>query len=145
MQAVACLPELTELDVLSWSSHGARILFGLFVNLSKLSVAWFPHKDALFFISQMATAIANSPHLRSLSVTCYGLSNGVHLPTLGELFAKLSSENPLPLEHLHVGYMDATVDQVTLPHLMRLDSFRVSGLVFSLTTSNCLMWNSMAP
>jgi hypothetical protein len=123
MQAVACLPKLTELDVQSWSSHKPHIPFGPFANLSKISVMFDSHEDA-FFISQMATVIANSPQLRSLSVNCLSVTDGVHLPTLGELFANLSSENPLPLEHLRISYMDATVDEVTLPHLTQLDSFR---------------------
>jgi hypothetical protein len=119
MQAVACLPKLTELDIQA-RAYKSHILFGLFANLSKLSVTCEAHADVPFLISQMATAIANSPHLRSLRVIC---PNGFPLPTLDGLFAKLSSENPLPLEHLHIGYMDATVDPETLPHLTRLDSF----------------------
>jgi hypothetical protein len=123
MQAVARLPKLNELDVQILYAYKYHMPFGLFANLSKLSVTCHPRKDVPFFISQMATVIANSPQLRSLSVACRGLTGSVRLPTLGELFAKLSSENPLPLEHLHIDHMDATVDQVTLRHLTRLDSF----------------------
>jgi hypothetical protein len=48
----------------------------------------------------------------------------IPLPTLKGLFAKLSTTNPLRLEQLCLRFIDATVDQVTLPHLTNLTSFR---------------------
>jgi hypothetical protein len=122
MQAVACLPNLTELDV--WASYTCRappIPLGVFGNLSKLSVKWDSYDDVL--ISQIATVIANSPHLKSLSV-----DNQVYQSddafALCKLFEKLSVKNPLRLEHLDIRHIDATVDQIVLPHLTHLTSFR---------------------
>jgi hypothetical protein len=125
MQTVACLPHLTELDVDTWEdAHQSRIPLGLFSNLSKLWVECGPY-DVSFFISQMSNVIANSPQLQSLIVSYVGLS--YTRPTLSELLAKISAKNPLYLEHLSIGYMDATVDQVVLPHLTHLTSFQFRG------------------
>jgi hypothetical protein len=115
---------LTELDVKTTeflNASAARIPLSLFSNLSKLSVGWDP-EDASFFISETATVIANSPHLKSLEVSYYG--DGVPRPTLSDIFAKTPTENPLRLEHLSIFNMDATVNQATAPNLMRLTSFR---------------------
>jgi hypothetical protein len=122
-QTVARLPHLTELDVQSseiFNASEARIPLGLFSNLSKLSVGWDP-EDASIFISEMSTVIANSPNLKRLEVSYYG--GGVPPPTLSDLFAKTPTENPLCLGHLSLTYIDATVNQETVLHLMQLTSF----------------------
>jgi hypothetical protein len=120
MQTVAHLPRLIELDVqTSRYIPEVRIPLGLFSNLSKLSAGYY---HASFFISEMSTVIANSSQLKSLEVACYG--HDVPLLTLSDLFAKLSTKNPLCLEHLSIVYMDATVNQSILPHLMQLASFQ---------------------
>jgi hypothetical protein len=122
MQTVARLPHLTEFNVETWGdAHQHYIPVGLFSNLSKLSVACGPD-DVSYFISQMSTVISNSPQLRSLAVSYIGLLYTRR--TLSELFAKISTQNPLNLEHLSISYMDATVDEVVLPHLMHLASFQ---------------------
>jgi hypothetical protein len=73
----------------------------------------------------MSTVIANSPQLRDLDITYWGRSSsGVPLPTLRELFSKLSTKNPLRLERLHTHFVNTSVDQVTLPHLTHLTSFQ---------------------
>jgi hypothetical protein len=139
MHAVAGLPQLTDLDILV---NKARIPLDIFANLSKLSIGRRCNEHLPSFISQMATVISNSPHLRSLEVTFLGLSSyGGPVPTLSSLFAKLSPENSLCLEHLRIWYMDATVDQVTLPHLKHLTSFhfRVRDEDISIARS---VWNS---
>jgi hypothetical protein len=114
---------LTELDVQTWEGIlQARIPLSLFSNLSKLKVDCSPD-DVPFFISEMATVIANSPQLKSLDVSY--LRNSSNLPTLSELFMETSTDDPLYLDHLSISYMDATVDQIVLPHLTRLTSFRL--------------------
>jgi hypothetical protein len=124
LQAVARLPQLGELDIDTVGASEARIPFGLFAHLSTLSSrsSLRTDTDISFFSSQMAIAIANSPHLRSLSIS-YS-SHHDHRPVLSELFAGLSSNNPLSLEHLYIKHMDATVDQVVLPHLKHLSLFQ---------------------
>jgi hypothetical protein len=123
MQAVARLPRLTELQVETDGDYHPRIPFGLFANLSKLTVEC-DDTDVPFFTSQVATAIANSPQLRSLRVSyLYSPSNDGPPPALSGLFAKLSTQNPLCIEHLYINDINATMDQVTLPHLMHLTSF----------------------
>jgi hypothetical protein len=77
-----------------------------------------------FFISEMATIIANNPQLRYLDVTYLGSSRYGITVTLRDLFSKLSAKNPLRLEQLYTSNIDAAVDQVTLPHLTQLTSFR---------------------
>jgi hypothetical protein len=65
-----------------------HVPYGLFANLSILIVQCGQNEDISFFVSQLATAIANSPQLICLNVSCeshYGT-----LPTLSDLFAKLS-------------------------------------------------------
>jgi hypothetical protein len=122
MEAAARLPELTELEV-SWYERNDLIPVGLFSNLSKLSITC-PRNVHPSFISQMTTVIANSPHLRSLHVYYpHPPPNGAPRPTLSDLFAKVSTENPLRLEHLSILFMDTTVNQMTLPHLTHLTSF----------------------
>jgi hypothetical protein len=69
----------------------------------------------------MATAIGNCPQLRSLEVFYVGSGP---LPTLSNLFAKIPTNNPLRLEHLSMTFIDATIDQITLPHLTNLTSFK---------------------
>jgi hypothetical protein len=122
MQTVACLPHLTELGVDTWYGCNARIPFSFFSNLSKLSVSCSQGEQTSSFISQVSTVIANSPRLKSLTYGVYS-PNGVPLPTLSNLFAKIPTENPLHLEHLSIDFMDVTVNQTTLPHLMHLTSF----------------------
>jgi hypothetical protein len=118
MPAVASLPKLAELDI-RWNGCGAFLPVGLFSNLSKLSVSYGEYRLSSF-ISQMATVIGNSPRLRFLHVSHY--SHEVP-PTLGDLFAKVSTKNPLCLEHLSTVKIDVTVNQLTLPHLTHLTSF----------------------
>jgi hypothetical protein len=126
MQTVACLPRLTKLEVRDYICE-VRIPLGHFANLSKLSVSSIPFNHVAFFISQMSTVIANSPQLKSLDVMTKGSSfNNAPLEpllTLNDLFAKTSTKTPLCLEHLSLNFMDATVNQETLPHLMHLSSF----------------------
>jgi hypothetical protein len=121
-QAVARLPKLTELTVRTSVRFKPRVPLGLFSNLSKLTIRTF---EGVSFISRMATVIANSSQLRCLDVIYGNLFHRTPLPTLSELFENLSSENPLRLEKLYISGIDATVDQVTLPHLTRLTSFRL--------------------
>jgi hypothetical protein len=126
MLAVSRLPQLTELDISSgwgWDACKSRLPLGVFSNLSKLVVqgGW----DVSFFISGMATVISNSPRLKSLAVF-FIESRDI---TLGSLFAKVPTNNPpMCLTHLSIGFMDATVDQVTLPHLKKLTSFQFEVL-----------------
>jgi hypothetical protein len=125
MRAVAELPQLAELAVETSNAFKAPLPLGYFSRLSKLTVACGRDEHVSYFVSQLATAIANSPQLTRLDVTYWGWSSsGVPLPTLSDLFAKLSAENPLFLEHLRIRFMDATVDQVVLPHLTKLTSFQ---------------------
>jgi hypothetical protein len=119
VETVARLPQLTALDI-SWDECETPIPMGLFSNLSKLTVSC-GQVEGFSFISQMATVISNSPHLRSLDV-CYTGSGGSR-PTLSDIFANVSTKNRLCLEHLGIRSMDATVDQVTFPHLTHLTSF----------------------
>jgi hypothetical protein len=123
MHAVARLPQLTELDV-SWGQCYVCIPVSLFLNLSKLSVScgWGAN---ISFIPQMATAIANSPHLRSLHARYFDY---MARATLSDLFAEVSTKNPLCLEHLSIEVIDATVTQVTLPHLRHLTSFEFDSI-----------------
>jgi hypothetical protein len=99
----------------------ARIPLRHFVNLSDLTVSYGQNGNASSFISQISTVIARSPQLRNLRVDYEG--RGSSLPTLRGLFAKLTTNNLLPLEHLGIDFMDAIVDQITLPHLRHLTSF----------------------
>jgi hypothetical protein len=120
MQAVARLPQLTELDI-TLHECNVRIPLGLFSNLSKLSVSYNEFDLLLpFFISQMATVIMNSPQLRFLHVS---QTSNEELPTLSDLFANVSMGNPLFLEHLSIIGIDATVTRTMLPHLTHLASF----------------------
>jgi hypothetical protein len=124
LQAVARLPQLTELNVTALGVGYAHFPYGLFANLSILTVQCRSgrNESSSFFISQLATAIANSPQLKRLDVireSHYGI-----LPTLSHLFAKLSDKNPLRLERLYLMAIDATVDKVVLPHLTYLTSFQ---------------------
>jgi hypothetical protein len=99
----------------------ALIPLSLFTNLTKLSVQG---RYGPFVISEIATVIANSSQLRSLVVRYMDISYGdIPLPTLSTLFAKIPTNTTLCLEHLAVSSINATVDQVTLPHLMQLTSF----------------------
>jgi hypothetical protein len=124
-RAVADLPHLSEVTVETSNAFRTPIPLGLFSNLSKLTVAWGREEGLSYFVQQLATVIANSPCLKVLDVTYCGLSSsGVALPTLSELFMGLSPEDPLHLECLHIRFMDATIDQVTLPHLAKLTSFQ---------------------
>jgi hypothetical protein len=120
MQAIACLPRLTEVSI-DFFDYEGRIPVGVFSNLSKLSVSCSRNNHISFFVAQTATAIANSPHLRSLDVHCP--SHSGPRPTLSDLFANVSISNPLFLDHLSIVSMDVTMDQVTLPHLTHLTSF----------------------
>jgi hypothetical protein len=123
LQTVSRLPHLTELDIDTYGdSQQHYIPLGLFSNLTKLSVECGPDDNASYFISQMSTVIANSPQLQSLDVSY--IRSTYPQPTLSELFAKVSTNDPLYLEHLSVGYIDATVDEVALPHLTQLTSFQ---------------------
>jgi hypothetical protein len=122
MQTVSRLPQLTELSVRSSYPNKACIPYGIFRNLSILSAETSPFGDPTSFPSEMASVIANSPQLRSLSVAHYSPLI-FDLPILNEIFAKLSTENPLNLECLYICGMNATVDQLALPHLMHLTSF----------------------
>jgi hypothetical protein len=126
IQTVSRLPQLTELAVFSPYLSNIRIPLGVFSDLSKLCVELSETNEVgLFNIYQIAIAIANSPRLRTLDVThVTPLSdNVVTLPTLGDLFANLTAKNPLRLEQLHLSFVDATVDQRSLPHLKHLTSF----------------------
>jgi hypothetical protein len=116
LQTVSCLPQLTELDL--WVECNAPIPLSLFTNLSNFSVRG---EFAPLVISEIAAVVANSPQLRSLEV--HYLDNSSTLPTLSALFAKIPTTNALCLKHLAVCSIDATVDQVALPHLTRLTSF----------------------
>jgi hypothetical protein len=137
MPTVAHLPHLTELNVhiAEYLVSKASIPLGLFSGLSKLSVHC--RDDASFFISQMSTVIAKSPHLKSLNVSYYG--DDVPLPALSDLFAKVPTKNPLRLEHLSIKYLDATANQVTVQNLMRLNSFLFCNTNPSITRS---VWTS---
>jgi hypothetical protein len=143
-KSVASLPRLTDLSIhaSSVTMCNALIPLGLFSNLSKLSVQYGRYRIASFFISQMSTVIANSPRLTFLDVTYEGpSSHGVAIPKLSDLFSKLSANNPLYLEQLHLTSVDATLDQVTLPHLTMLTSFAFDVFdedVFIVQT----VWNS---
>jgi hypothetical protein len=119
-QAVAQLPQLTNLTFRA-SYHGALPPLELFFNLSKLSLEGGWKNNRSSFISQMATVISNNPRLRCLNITNLDYAQ---LPTLSELFAKLSEKNPLCIEQLHTSGIDATVYEVTLPHLAHLTTFR---------------------
>jgi hypothetical protein len=120
-QAAIRLPQLTEVVVEPRGLWQTRVPFGLFANLSNLSVTCHSYENVQFNISQTVTAITNSPQLRSLSVNISGL---FLVPISGSIFARLPADNPLRLEHLDIGNMDATVDRVMLPHLKHLTSFR---------------------
>jgi hypothetical protein len=91
MKAIASLPQLTNLNV---ETLTARIPLGLVANLSKLTIQYGDNENTPFFTSQVATVIANSPHLKKLDVTNWVLLPP--LPTLRELFAKLTPQNHLP-------------------------------------------------
>jgi hypothetical protein len=143
LRAVADLPKLTELAVETSNAFNVRLPLGYFSNLTKLTVACGRSEYVSYFISQLAAAIANSPKLIWLDVTYWGLSNyGVPLPTLSDLFAELSAEHPLFVEHLRIRFMDATVDQVTLPHLTKLISFRFEARKWDFSASQST-WSSL--
>jgi hypothetical protein len=139
MQDVARLPQLTELLLWISDAYETFVPLGLFSNLSKLSVEWDVNKDRSSFISEMATVIANSPRLRFLDVT-YG-RDAPNL-TLSDLFAELPSNSLLCLEQLHISDIDATVDQVTLPHLMHLTTFHFYVSTRNLSVAQSV-WNSL--
>jgi hypothetical protein len=137
MQSVSRLPRLTELRVAMYTPCKVRIPFGLFGNLSKLSFKCGSSRYITSILSEIATAIANSPQLRSLEMIYY-CSKDV-TPILNGLFAKLSTENPLRLERLCIRNMDTAVDQMTLPHLTQLTSFHFRHDDASIVRS---VWNS---
>jgi hypothetical protein len=142
MEEVARLPKMTEVDF-NWVICDGPIPIGLFSNLSKLPVLCCDNGYLSSFILQWATIISNSPHLRFLAM-CYPAD--LDPPTLSDLFAKVSTKNPLCLEHLSIGYMDATVNQVILPHLTHLASFDLElegeDLPIAQSTWNSLLVNN---
>jgi hypothetical protein len=145
VQTVSLLPHLTKLDFRTSDAidYEPRFPFGIFVNLSELSVECGHHQHVSFFVPEMATAIANSPQLKRLEVYYTGFPpEGDPLPTLCDLFAKISTKNPLRLEHLSIGFMDATVDQATLPHLTHLTSFGFQVLEGNLHIAQSV-WTSL--
>jgi hypothetical protein len=123
MHAVSRLPRLAELDVSTvWGGRGGCIPLGLFANLSTL--IFQIDENVPFFISEMSAVIANSPQLKILDIS-FMESDEI---TLGSLFAKIPTKNPpICLEHLSIRCMDATVDQVVLPHLRQLTSFEFTA------------------
>jgi Leucine-rich repeat (LRR) protein len=143
LQAVARLPKLTELAVQTTYRCNIRVPLGSFSNLSKLSVSYSRNDISLFNISQVAVAIANSPQLRCLDVHYWGWSSPTSPPpTLSDLFAKLSPENPLYLEQLHLLDIDATMNELTLPHLTHLTSFKFEVRELDFTTVQSV-WDSL--
>jgi hypothetical protein len=136
MQAVSRLPQLTELHIESRKVH---IPYGLFRNLSILSAESYSYEDPTSLLSEIATAVENSPELRSLGVV--HPSHTFDPLVLNEIFAKLSTENPLNLECLYICGMNATVDQVALPHLMHLTSFHFKHWEDSISTAKSV-WTS---
>jgi hypothetical protein len=126
IHGVARLPNLAKFEIQTLGrTRKAHIPYGLFANISKLSVLSGCNEHVSFFISEMATAIGNCPQLRSLDA-CYmpAYAASIPPPTLNALFAKIPTNNPLRLEHLSMRFIDATIDQATLPHLKNLISFQ---------------------
>jgi hypothetical protein len=123
MQAVSQLPQLTKLDVsTAWGRGDACFPLGLFANLTTILVHIV--RNIPSFVSEMSTVLANSPQLKSLTVSFME----THEFTLGCLFAKIPTKNPpICLEHLSICNMDVTLDEVVLPHLRQLTSFRFTG------------------
>jgi hypothetical protein len=151
------LPHLAEATVVASFASRISVPLGLFSNLSKLTVASGMDECSSNFIRELATAITNSPRLKTLDMTYWGSSSSrFSLPSLSDLFVGLSPENPLHLERLRIRFIDATVNQVTLPHLAKLTSFEFyarrriycsradSGLVYWSMVSNCLKCRSGA-
>jgi hypothetical protein len=136
MQLITSLPLLSEFCI-TRTIDANYIPFGYINNIKKLSV----HCLFQTSIPCMAKAIANSPGLEHLDISCGYWWAGAAIPYLNVLFPNISPDSPpLKLRHLGANRFRLRLDDGIMPHFRSLTSLEWINPVIDDNKSAAEFW-----